>query len=610
MLHVADDTDEVAICYTNSAGVVKQLPLGGGGDVANPMTTDLAAGGNKITGLADPGDPQDAATKAYVLANAGSTGNDFVVLADPAGGDDTVRLQAALDDCIADGRTLVLDGPYLLTAPLTITGPVSIRGPLRSGSPTLVGGDIVPFSGYASIFIHPSVVTPIACLFEISGNSQVSFLRLQLSGVNGLPFGSPRKAVDIILINGCGTSTFDDLSIGGAIRDGVHFGEGGGQINDRCRFTSCVFAQCGTLYTHPDLLEPRFHHRTGVDYYPSVTYVCTVVESTGILTSAAASFVTWGVRKGDPIEIGLIGGLGIVESVESETSLTLYSVTSGDVTDAPFGLAIGCGWFEERSGDNNIHLVTNSLFRGCAAQGLVMWGLYGHTVIACQFDYILFNAIRIGMTGGAPTLDPCVIRCYFEGIGRRDFVFGSVLGLTIISPTNSALESAADFTAGNYPWEFINGAASVTGFYTGRAGFWPIGDALQAESYVTARTVGNFFAGSSSYALFRPIARAVAPNGPSGYGYVPGGDLTALANVINISSEAGSDTAISGLAASPGGSPDVTLIGQGPHDILLTADATLRMTTPTLALGLDDVIRFVYSEVSGVWIEISRNLTP
>jgi hypothetical protein len=37
-----------------------------GAGIANPLLADLAAGGHKITGLADPAADQDAATKDYV----------------------------------------------------------------------------------------------------------------------------------------------------------------------------------------------------------------------------------------------------------------------------------------------------------------------------------------------------------------------------------------------------------------------------------------------------------------------------------------------------------------------------------------------------------------
>lgn len=44
---------------------------GGGSGLTNPLTEDLDADGHAITGLADPTNAQDAATKQYVLDNAG-----------------------------------------------------------------------------------------------------------------------------------------------------------------------------------------------------------------------------------------------------------------------------------------------------------------------------------------------------------------------------------------------------------------------------------------------------------------------------------------------------------------------------------------------------------
>ncbi len=49
-----------------------------GAAVQSPLTADLPAGDNKITGLADPDDPQDAATKAYADASGGGGSFAFV----------------------------------------------------------------------------------------------------------------------------------------------------------------------------------------------------------------------------------------------------------------------------------------------------------------------------------------------------------------------------------------------------------------------------------------------------------------------------------------------------------------------------------------------------
>lgn len=83
-------------------------PKTGGGGTTPSLSSVLAvghdAGGISITGLADPANPQDAATRAYVLANAGGSqtlaqtlafGNDanalrIVNLADPADAQDAV----------------------------------------------------------------------------------------------------------------------------------------------------------------------------------------------------------------------------------------------------------------------------------------------------------------------------------------------------------------------------------------------------------------------------------------------------------------------------------------------------------------------------------------
>lgn len=65
-LHRATDTG--ALTYFD--GTTWRALGGGGGGVANPMTEDLDADGNKVKGLAPPTDPNDAATKGYVDAAA------------------------------------------------------------------------------------------------------------------------------------------------------------------------------------------------------------------------------------------------------------------------------------------------------------------------------------------------------------------------------------------------------------------------------------------------------------------------------------------------------------------------------------------------------------
>jgi hypothetical protein len=71
-----------------------------GAGIANPLLADLAAGGHKITGLADPAADQDASTKDYVddavaavtlaavLAVSNVASNKIVTLTDPTGAQD------------------------------------------------------------------------------------------------------------------------------------------------------------------------------------------------------------------------------------------------------------------------------------------------------------------------------------------------------------------------------------------------------------------------------------------------------------------------------------------------------------------------------------------
>lgn len=75
----------------SSVAITAGIPQGG------PLTTDLAAGSHKITGLTDPGSAQDAATKAYVDAAAGGVGASVLLYDYTVAGSDKASIDTGVD---------------------------------------------------------------------------------------------------------------------------------------------------------------------------------------------------------------------------------------------------------------------------------------------------------------------------------------------------------------------------------------------------------------------------------------------------------------------------------------------------------------------------------
>lgn len=111
-------------------------------DADHAINGDVDWAGHGILNLDDPIDPQDAATKAYVDANAG--GGEGINVTDSAYGavgdgvtDDTDSFVAALADAVSEGVDLVVPvGTFVLTDQVWFTGldGVRVRGTSRNGS--------------------------------------------------------------------------------------------------------------------------------------------------------------------------------------------------------------------------------------------------------------------------------------------------------------------------------------------------------------------------------------------------------------------------------------------------------------------------------------------
>jgi hypothetical protein len=92
-------------------------------------------------------------------------------------------------------------------------------------------------------------------------------------------------------------------------------------------------------------------------------------------------------------------------------------------------IAVGSGYFEEISSDNNTTLMENGYFNACAATGITLMSDFGATIINTQSSDHGVCAVACGYDGGT-MLNTVIQHLYSEGQIVCDYFLSGVAGIT------------------------------------------------------------------------------------------------------------------------------------------------------------------------------------
>lgn len=303
---------------------------------------------------------------------------------------------ALLTSALAAGGTIHLDGrTYLVDSPLVATVPVDVVG--QRGT-------------------RIEATVPMDTLLTIQ--AQCNMEKVALSG-NSLSWGSTRYAKRVVACQLAAYSEWSRVAIGGGWLDGVYFAAGGN--NDGLLASNCDFGGAGLTYgtACPPHVPTWMHNNQRPEY---------VVGGRLLLTPPP------GVRPGCPVSIN--GQTYVVASVQTD-GLSFFKPPP-DGAASQWCLYVGAGWYEERSGDNNISTLTHCRFRGSAEAGACFNGLYGPVVVNAQVDYNGGFGFRVGLGSADPVLTSTFIKPYFESNGLGDFLLGGAQDIDIRNPVGGA----------------------------------------------------------------------------------------------------------------------------------------------------------------------------
>lgn len=431
---------------------------------------------------------------------------------------DTSLLQSMFD---AGGEHQLDARTYTIDAPLSAHRPVVLRGRLGT---------------------RIEAVAPVDQIVTVT--ARVVFEDIAFSG-SGESFGSPRYARDGLRLVVAGFSTLRRVSASNCLRDGVHCAQGN---NDSLLVEQCAFSGNGWLYA----TSPQPH---------SLPYMTRPAPAAVADGSALVCTPPEWVRPGCPVRIGTTKRV-VLEVLADR--LVLNGSVPADTSE--WAVGVGCGWFEERSGDNNLGLFSLCLWRYNAEVGMACDGLYGHTVINGQFDYNAFYGSRVGLWGGSPVIGSSWQRPYFESNPSGSFLLGGAHDFVVTAPLHGE--------AGHY--DMVSVPQVVRGVHLGSEQKL-VGD---ARSSLPAVTVGDYWGGALH-------------DGPAKY------------NARGAQLAAGVLTLPAAMCLSPGGevvaiSPpsdgfwrEVTLVG-GALPTVLVAGSSLILREPTVTLTQHQALRLAY----------------
>lgn len=434
---------------------------------------------------------------------------------------------------------------------------------------------------------------------ERTGSSSI---RVTLSDIG---FDGARLATYCMRLVGCAFSTFINIAVGGSLQDGVRVVNYNASNNDQNTWQRFSSGGCGSLYLSSQLLVDE----NGL--YGILSPVCintagTCATSNGSNTvtfTGAPNLTTLGPAVGDSVRVGTGANkrFGVITAVTDATHLSVQFDTSDGLCDVTasgqyFALARGDGYYEERSGDNNLACFTGggASHRANAGFALSFDGLYGPRVegaMSCDFHHTWF--IRVGKVGGQPVITSKFDGMYFESSGTgKNWLLRSCNLIDI----RTALDSGGADTANI---SYCGARANVSGRLITQTGEYSLGSSAY-KSYTPSLVVGGTFGTGADY--YGPVKFALGTSAVSG-GQVTRGPGSLAASALALIDSTG-DPTVSDIAVF--GSELLILGISGGGTVTLQASSTLHLTTSTYAMTAanGNTITLVY--INGAWHEISR----
>jgi hypothetical protein len=479
--------------------------------------------------------------------------------------DDSAAIQECIDAATAAHKAVLFDAlTYAIGTELDVTVHTILLG---SG-----------YSGGARTTLKAISAIRSVINFEVAGVVQVYDMT-----ING-----NHLAEHGFRLRNCAGSYFSRIEVNYAWRDGIFMPPGADPgpafNNDKNIWFDCYFSGNGTLYLTTGLMA------TYGDFVSlqiaSVRIGESVATTNGSdqLVGTGTSFVSWGLRPGDPIRIGGTARYNMVYSVQDETHLTMMKNDTVTASGQDFAIGCGDGYHEGRAGDNNIAHFINGIHRLNAGFGFGLDGLYGHTFDSVQIDNYSMWGVRIGTEGGNPVITGTFNHCYFEGV-NKPFALVAAQDWMFVAPlAHSDMAASIDF---------IPTEATSHGWYFGGGKISPIGSAY---SDIPSTQLGRIGAGGTI-------------NGPI---YVVGGQLTVTGTTINpnglvVALNASSDQTINTLTADGIYGELVYLINNAPtYKMTFNTGAGLILRSSSLVLQYREVLA-VYHLGGGVWLEAGRS---
>lgn len=320
--------------------------------------------------------------------------------------DDTVALTAALTAGATSGATISFPrGVCMVSSELSI--PISAIG-MRVSGVGIANGSL----SLASV-IRASV--PMRSVLAVLAPYQ---------DIQGIAFDANNLATYATFVNNGAESRFFRTWHVQAVEDGIYLDATGN--NDGIKFDTVWCTSNGSKYRTAGLAT-RYPAGNRVT---TISGTATSVAGNSTITIAAGTdLTTLGVRKGDWVYLsGTVPQWCQISSVTSTTIVTTaFHKPYVSAAGVDYALLSGDGYHETRQGDNNIGIFTGGLFRGNAASGMALAGLFGPTITGPQCDLNGAFGVTIGYADGATPLNGLtLIDPYFEANGLGTVFVGAV----------------------------------------------------------------------------------------------------------------------------------------------------------------------------------------